>query len=56
MFMHHHPEKKTAAGTSHNLDDFISTRTEKGPGVVYSLAQFVYNFYKLPMQMQSSQT
>lgn len=32
----------------HNLGDFICMTTGKGPGAVYSLAEFVHTFYKTP--------
>lgn len=44
-----------ATVNSHNLDDFICTQSGKGPGNVYSLSQFVYTFYKLPIA-QNAQT
>lgn len=41
-------QRKYIATNTHNLDDFICTQSGKGPGIVYSLSQFVYTFYKLP--------
>lgn len=39
---------RITATNTHNLDDFICTQSGKGPGIVYSLSQFVYTFFKLP--------
>lgn len=34
------------SANTHNLEDFIQMDQAKGPGTVYSLAQFVQRFYK----------
>lgn len=57
----HHRSNKVATNEksqpTHNLDDFICTQSGKGPGIVYSLSQFVYTFYKLPnAQLNNSST
>lgn len=38
-----------AGSNNHNLDEFICMEEGKGPGNVYSLSEFVYKFYKLPL-------
>ncbi|XP_055312348.1 protein N-terminal glutamine amidohydrolase isoform X2 [Sitodiplosis mosellana] len=43
-----YPPIQSSATNTHNLDDFICTQSGKGPGIVYSLSQFVYTFFKLP--------
>lgn len=41
---------------THTLDDFICMTTEKGPGNVFSLSQFVQKFYKQPIIVSQEET
>lgn len=41
---------------THTLDDFICMTTEKGPGNVFSLSQFVQKFYKQPIIVPQEET
>lgn len=36
------------SASAHCLGDFICMTVAKGPGVVYSLSEFVQTFYKTP--------